>query len=281
MPLQHIVAVTNDTDEGRAALQAATSLAQRLRSKVTVLTVTDVLLKGDALTQLTRNLRQSVTRHLETVRHPRPVIHFAFQSGLPAVEISRFAEVSDADLIVMGKKDLSLGPDGNADVCDAVARRSRVPCLFVSPGEVHFDHLLVALDGSERGLVVLNGAVDFARDASMRVRAVVVEPSAPLLDAPWVHTARTERIAGAVTHMEQIGALNPELPNLDHGNRTQPVLIRHGQVVEEILNEVAIESTDVLAFGCQRGGPTLETDPLSIPNRLLHHSTCAVLTIPL
>lgn len=282
MPLRHIVAATSDTDEGRAAVQTATSLGQEFQSKVTVLAVANEPLRENGLARLTRSLRETVARQLETVQRPHPAVHFAVQFGLPGVEIGRFAESSDADLVVLGRKDHSVPPEpGNGDAGDAVARRSRVPCLFVKPGQTRFDHVLVALDGTERGLTVLQGAVEFARGTRARLRAVTVEPPAPEDDIPWVHTTRTERVSDAVARVRRGGALSPEQWDFDHAHRSQPVLVRHGRVVEELLSEVEMAATDLLVYGCHRGGPSAATDLLNIPRQLMHLSPCALLAIPL
>jgi hypothetical protein len=68
---------------------------------------------------------------------------------------------------------------------------------------------------------------------------------------------------------------------LDPTHRSQPVLIRHGRVVEEVLKEVGLEATDVLVFGCHRGGPSAATDQVNIPRQLMQRSASSVLTIPL
>jgi nucleotide-binding universal stress UspA family protein len=281
MPLRHIVAATNDTDEGRAAVRTATGLGQRLQSKVTVLAVAIQPLRENGLARLTKSLRETVARQLKTIQRPHPAVHFAVEFGLPGVEIGRFAESSDADLVVLGRKvhSTALEP-GKGDTGDAVSRRSRVPCLFVRLGQTSFDHLLVALDGTERGLGVLHGAVEFARGTRARIRAVTVEPP-PEADIRWVHTAGTERVSDAVARMRRSGPLNPEQWDFDDAHRPHPVLVRHGRVVEELLSEVAMASTDLLVFGCRRGGPSAGTEPLNIPRQLRQLAPCALLAIPL
>lgn len=282
MPLRHIVAATGDTHEGRAAVQSAASLGQRLQAKVTVLAIANEPLKENGLARLTKSLRETVVRQLEMIQRPHPAVHFAVQFGLPGVEIGRFAESSDADLVVMGRKDHAvILKQHNGDTVDAVARRSRVPCLFVRSGEDRFDNLLAAVDGTERGLAVLQAAVDFARGTRARLRVVTVEPEPAELDPSWVHIGRTERVSDAIGQIRRSGALQPEQWDLAPAHRSQPVLIRHGRVVEEVLKEEALESTDVLVFGCHRGGPSAATDQVNIPRQLMQRSAVSVLTVPL
>ena len=88
---------------------------------------------------------------------PTPDIGAAF--GIPGIEICRFAEDRRADLLILGRKPrtraarLLLG-----DTADAVARRSLVPSLYVPPGTGPIRRVLVALDGSERGMIVFRRA---------------------------------------------------------------------------------------------------------------------------
>jgi nucleotide-binding universal stress UspA family protein len=60
-----------------------------------------------------------------------------------------------------------------------------------------------------------------------------------------------------------------------------PLVIRHGQIVEEILAEVTACSADVLVIGYHRGGPAGVIEAGSIARRVLHQAECSVLTVPL
>lgn len=279
MPPRHFVVATSDSEEGRAAVQAATSLGQRFQARVTVLAVASEPLKEHGLADLTRSLRDIVTRQLETVQRPHPAVHLAIKFGLPGVEIGRFADSSDADLVIMERRSRGSLESGKEDTVDAVTRRSRVPCLVVRPGPQRFDHLVVALDGTERGMAVLDGAVEFAQGARAKLRAVMVEPDGLDGERPW--SSRSERLFAAVEELRRNGVLGPEQWESDPPHGSQPVLIRQGPIVEELLREAEMESTDVLVFGCHRGGPPAAAELTNIPRRLMQHSAAAVLTIPL
>lgn len=279
MTLRHIVAASKDGDEGRAVVQVATSLGQQFQARVTVLTVAQEPLPEQGLAQLTKALRELVASQLRLLEPPHPPVHYAVQFGLPAIEIGRFAEAGDADLVVAGRPDASHAP-ANGDAVDSVARRSRVSCLFVKPGQSRFDQVLVAIDGSERGLSVLHAAVNFARGTGAKIRVVTVEPERLEVDTPWEHSARVARIADAIRQIRRSGALAPEQWNsADH--RSPPVLLRQGRIVEEVLKEVELDTTDVLVFGCHRGGPSPATEATNIPRQLLQLCPTAVLSIPL
>jgi hypothetical protein len=83
--------------------------------------------------------------------------------GVAGIEIARFADEASADLLVLGRKQRSTAARLLVgDTADAVARRSRVPCLFVPAVLGVPTTVLVALDGSARGLAVLSATRSIA-----------------------------------------------------------------------------------------------------------------------
>ena len=102
-----------------------------------------------------QDLHQWVRTELHAQREP-PHVEVGIAVGVPAIEICRLAERRQADLMVLGRKQRSqLGRLLLGDTADAVARRSTIPCLFVPHDSGPFRQVLVALDGSERGMLVL------------------------------------------------------------------------------------------------------------------------------
>jgi nucleotide-binding universal stress UspA family protein len=65
------------------------------------------------------------------------------------------------------------------------------------------------------------------------------------------------------------------------GEGGQALVVHRGRVVDEILKEIRFSDADVLVLGCHRGGPAGTIEGGSISRRLMHLSTCAVLTVPL
>ena len=131
MQLRHIVAATDESDAGRQAVWTARALAARAGARVTVLRVVplDDCQSPLALEQLERWVESDLPR-LEAA----PPTAYALAYGLPGIEIARFAEQVHADLVVLGRKARSrLARLLMGDTADAVARRSRIPCLFVPP----------------------------------------------------------------------------------------------------------------------------------------------------
>ena len=62
------------------------------------------------------------------------------------------------------------------DTADAVARRSMLPCLFVTGVGALPREVLVAIDGSDRAMAVLAAGESFARQVGADLHVVMVEP---------------------------------------------------------------------------------------------------------
>ena len=127
--LRHIVAATDESDAGRQAVWTAREVATQVGARITVLRVFPLADREDPSTL--GHLQRWVESDLPPL-DPNPPMSYALAFGLPGIEIARFAEQVHADLVVLGRKPRSriarllLG-----DTADAVARRSRLPCLFV------------------------------------------------------------------------------------------------------------------------------------------------------
>jgi len=287
MVLQHILAATDESDAGRQAVRTATALASRASARVTILRVIAVEATGRLVgvgqgTAATNGdgdeaALMYLRRWLEAgVLSPDAVqtAELTIASGIPGIEICRSAEQGDADLLVLGRKPhsrmmrLLLG-----DTADAVARRSRSPCLFVPLGAGEPGKVLVALDGSDRGISVLSQACDFARYAGASVRAVTVEQrpgDEPLQVVSELPVARSSSLQVRVREV-----LARE------GFPDAPLAIRRGDIVERVIAEVQETGADVLVIGYHRGGPPGVLEAGSTARRLAHAAPCAVLTIPL
>jgi nucleotide-binding universal stress UspA family protein len=213
-----------------------------------------------------------------------PLIKAEAAFGLPGVEIGRYAETHSADLVVVGRKRRSeLQRRLLGDTADAVARRSGVPCLFVTAGDQEFGRVLVALDGTERGLSVLLAAMDFARVTGAKLRAVSVEPAYENEDgAPRLLTGRSARLVEAVDGLISSSTLGRSAWDRGDSIPAQPPLVIHrGPIVAEILREIRQSRADLLFVGYHRGGPAGIVDAGSVARRLTHEASCGVVTIPL
>ncbi len=268
---RHVLAAMDETEVGRHAVRVGADLAARAEARLTVLRV---LSRRDALAPA------GVAAHTRQLTEAAPAAEACIAHGLPGIEIVRAAERLAVDLIVLGRRRrtkverLLLG-----DTADSVARRSQVPCLFVPAGQAGIERVLVALDGTDRGLSVLVTAIDFAQAIGAHVRGVTVErrhPDEPEAAARLVPDGRTERLRLA---MERL-TLRSEEPPGELGEPV-PLAVRCGPIVDEIQAEIARGEADVLAVGYHRGGPPGVIDAGSTARRLAHTVPCAVLTVPL
>lgn len=290
MLLQHIVAAADESDAGRQAVRAAMALASRCSARVTVLRVMAVeaaprfagvaegigMVSSDMsaddrpeVGRLRRWLEADVLSGGDTTQ-----VELGVAYGIPGIEICRFSEDRGTDLLVLGRKRhsqmvrLLLG-----DTADAVARRSRFPCLFVPHGSGDPRKVLVALDGSDRGMNVLNQACDFARYTGASIEVVTVEPRLPDEPVPVVPSLPVARSSLLQVRVREV-LTREGLPNT-------PLAIRRGDAVEQILDVARASGSGVLVIGYHRGGPPSVIEAGSTARRLAHAAPCAVLTIPL
>jgi nucleotide-binding universal stress UspA family protein len=281
--LRHVLAAADESDEGRAAIIAAAVLGQETGARVGVLTVIQPGEDEEGGARALEALRGRVREALRHLPEP-PRVEAAIARGLPGIEIGRLAETIRADLVVIGRKQRSsrqrllVG-----DTADSVARRSPIPCLYIPAEGQRFRRVLVALDGSERGMGVLVPAMAFTRATGARLRAISVEPAHEgENDLPRILTARSSKLLELVNGRRvgvDLGIGRWEETN--PGGTEGPVVIRRGRIVDEIVHEVETYRADVLVVGYHRGGPAGPIEAGSVARRLIHEAPCAVLTIPL
>ena len=287
MELRQILAATDESEAGRQAVRSAVALGARAGAPVTIVRVIPEgptpgrILRGPGRSPGRTGARDSALEHLRRWLEAGVAsadelenIQLCIAYGLPGIEICRVAEQVHADLLVVGRKRhspmarLLLG-----DTADAVARRSRVPCLFVPPSSGLPHTVLVALDGSDRGLSVLHQACDFARYAAAEVTAVTVELRPVGEPRELVASVPLSRSAMLESRVHQV--LTRE------GFPATPLTVGRGDVVERIVREIQDNGADILAMGYHRGGPPGIIEAGSNARRLAHVVPCAVLTIPL
>ncbi len=278
--LEHIVVAADETDASRGAIRTALRWAARADARVTIVTVGEP--RAVSATPLAAvpperdtgrpPALESIQRWLlsELAQEPtwRAPEHAAV-IGVPGIEIARFAEEASADLLVLGRKQRSAAARLLVgDTADAAARRSRVPCLFVPAPLGAPATVLVALDGTARGLAVLRATRDMTQALDAGLELITVEP------------ARADEPAEFASSLPAARSIN--LRHMLNGDADGDALrVRRGDVVAEILREVTATKAQVLAVGYHRGGPPGVLDVGSVARRLTHSAPCAVLTIPL
>lgn len=282
MHLRHLLVGLDDSDEGRTALLAAADLAGRSRARLTVLRVAQTSAGLAVRERCIAELRDAVAARLGGLPDSDELT-CDVTFGLPGVEIPRYAETNAVDLVLLGRKRRTeLQRRLIGDTADAVARRSSLPCLFVPTGRVANARIVVALDGTERGIAVLVTAIDFAREVHGRLLAMTVEPetdAAP--DGRWHRSARSERLAQAVATLRQTSGLGEDYWEEVEEEVEGGLVVHQGAVVNEVLAELDRAHADLLAIGFHRGGPAGVLEAGSIARRLAHEAPCSVLTVPL
>lgn len=290
MQLRNIVAATDESDAGRQAVRTAIRLGSTCMARVTIMRVVAVeaaprfagvaegtgmaagRMGADDYPEVERLRRWLEADVLSAGDIERVELGVAY--GIPGIEICRFSEDRGADLVVLGRKRhsqivrLLLG-----DTADAVARRSRAPCLFVPPGSAELRKILVALDGSDRGINVLNQACDFARYSGAAVVAMTVERRPADEPEQSISALPLARSSSLQVRVREVLARE--------GFPDAPLAIRQGDIPEQIVAQAQEARADVLAIGYHRGGPPGVLEAGSRARRVAHTAPCAVLTIPL
>jgi nucleotide-binding universal stress UspA family protein len=156
-----------------------------------------------------------------------------------------------------------------------VLRRSRKPCLLLPCRWEQLSPILVALDGSERGFQVYRAACELAQRMRVPVQSVTVEP----LHRDGQDAGPSARSLGLLARVQALAAGGNGSAALKLA--PPPLQIRAGDVVKEVLAEVAQVGAGILAVGWRWGGPSDRIPTGSVGRRLALEAPCGVLAIPL
>jgi nucleotide-binding universal stress UspA family protein len=279
MSIDRIVAAVDESEVGRQGIRTALTWGPRLQAEVTLYHVAaprpaPAFAHPGGLSEIEPAAALDGVGAIESWiagelgdRPGQPVPALATGYGLPGVEIPRYAERAGAGLLVLGRKPRSHAQRlFEGDTADAVARRSTVPCLFVRGPLGVPARLLVAVDGTDRGLAVLRFALGIATGLSSLLSGVIVEPTHAGEPAELARTVPTARVAALQRRLD--GAV-------------QPLVVRRGDPATEILRTAEDSRADVVVIGYRRGGPPGLIEGRSVARRVAHRAACAVLTVPL
>jgi len=190
------------------------------------------------------------------------------RDGVPGIEIARCAQQWRADLVVLGRNQASM-PELGATI-QMVLRRHHGQTLLVPRGVGSFDRILYALDGSERGLGILNKGGHFPSVTGGTPMAVCVLPPDSMEPSPgdgW-HHPRFTRVEGAMSERPDLGGLGA-------------LAMRWGEPVSEVLRHLAETAANLLVLGLRQGGPRGDPGSGHVARDLLHSVPTAILTIPI
>jgi nucleotide-binding universal stress UspA family protein len=286
MNVEHILAAADESQAGRQAVRSAIDLARRADARVTVVRAVPVMAMAVAATTTggydsagaeiespgIEDLRQWIGSDLRAQPEPPPV-ELTIVSGIPGLEIRRLAEQREVDLVVLGRKRRSqLARLILGDTAGVVARHSRIPCLLVPADSGPLQRMLIAVDESDHGMLVLAKAASFAQAIGITTLRVLTVESGPADQRPAGESARRaslDRQARDILSHQGVETVDPS------------VELRRGAVIPQILAAVTASGTDLLAIGYHRGGLPGVIEAGSIGRHLAHTAPCAVLTIPL
>ena len=284
MKVQHVLAAADESDAGRQAVRCAIDLGSRADARVTVVRAVPVMAMAVAAaatggydfagsetgSPAIEELRQWIGSDLRAQSDP-PTVELAIVSGIPGLEIRRVAEQRGADLVVLGRKRRSqLARLILGDTAGLVARHSHIPCLLIPAETGSLRRMLVAIDGSDQGMLVLAKAASFAHAVGITVQVLTVEPGS---------SDRTTHDGSAGKSRERQARDILQHHGIEAGLPT--VEVRRGAIVPEILAALSASGSDLLAFGYHRGGLPGVIETGSIGRHLTQAVSCAVLTIPL
>lgn len=273
MELRNVVVAVDNSDASRNAARFAAYLAGFLGGELTVLSVFPAAPAALEPEQSSGGIHAMLGRSIFAA-HPSLAVDVTAVRGVPQVEIPRFAERTRSNLIVLARKPRSrMTRLIMGDTTDAVVRRSRLPCLLVPAGLGSMRRVLVALDGTDRGMAVFQYAVALAARANLEISAVIVEPRSG--EGPQLVSTRADHLA------EKMEGVQKRIGSGDTSVATSILSVRHGNVVDEIVAEAQAVGADILVTGFHPGGPLLEVDEMSVSRSLVHRASCAVLTVPL
>ena len=266
-----ILIAFDGSSHGEASLFLGAQIAQRGSEPLTILTV----LKNGSV-QASDSAKTVLAHACEIVRTHCPEVRTRVRTGHPAAEIVREAEEGDYDLVIVGD-----GPNRNLVArflhgSTAVRVVEHAPCPVIvakgSTGRIH--RILLCDSGSEDPAVGLpseprgsDGTVGLGPSVLSRFTAlpidliddngtiVVLHVMSQISGGPGV-TGRQLRF-GTEQLMDERAPegelLGRDIGALERLGLRARAKVRHGLVVEEILEEVHNEDYDLVAIGAYRG----------------------------
>jgi nucleotide-binding universal stress UspA family protein len=191
------------------------------------------------------------------------------RAGVPGVEIARCAEQCGADLVVLGRNGHASPRLGTTT--EMVLRRRHGLTLLIPRKFSSFGRMLYALDGSERGLRILDAAGHLPSITGGSAMAVCVLPPDSVQSVPghaWPPHPRSIRVEEAMSRRPELGGLGS-------------LALRWGDPVVEVLRHLTETAAQLLVLGLRHGEPGGDPGSGHIARDLLHAVPVAILTVPI
>lgn len=201
------------------------------------------------------------------VRRDTPTSATTWSRGIPGVEIVRHAEQWRADVVVLGRHPRSVTePFRLGPTSDVVIRRRHGPSLFIPPSISAIRRVVIALDGTHRGLGVLEAAASLVEMTGADPTSVLVLPGGDLSDTSG--DPRVIRVRQSLGRFQSLGG-------------AAQLRVLRGDPVAQVLGFLAEVKGDLLVLGVRGGGPTGEMGSGHVGRDLLQTAAVAILSIPI
>lgn len=255
MGLDRILVAADGSPHSDHALDVARRLAGRAGASLAVVQVEERVRAG--------------SQRSATSKSPIDTAALVFRrDGVAGIEIARCAEEWRADLVVLGRNG-HVGP-GLGFTTDTVLRRRHGPTLLIPRSIGDFERVLYALDGTERGLRILEGDCHFPGLTGATPMAVCVLPPnslEPVSSDGWRHP-RVTRVEAAMARRSDLGG-------------RAALAMRCGEPVDQVMSHLSDTAADLLVLGLRQGGPGGDPGSGHVARDLLSAVPVAILTIPI
>ena len=277
-----VLAATDGTGHGRAAVVTGAALADRAGATFEVATVVEVLLlppsppgvdPRELEPGFVREVREKATEQASEAGAPDAHVHV--RAGLAPKLVNKIAEETGVDLIVLGA---SPQPARARSLVGATGRRilylaDRPVLVANSARREPFKRVLAAVDLSEESGPVLESAWAVAKAEGAQMRALFVVEPLPMMLAKVVRQNENERRQLGRQELERI------LEKAGLGSEVEP-RVRDGAAGEMILEEAQDWDADLIVLGTHGFGFFERLMLGSTSLYVLRHGHWATLVVP-
>jgi nucleotide-binding universal stress UspA family protein len=263
-----------------AAVRTAETLASVFDSKILILHVVpqnvhQLIAESPGIPELERRLRERHQRADSAARHDVEVV---IDTGSTAAKICEIAALRNADLIVLGARSSSVGPDaGLGATAERVVRKAAAPVWIArTDAPVTPQHILCPVDGSDASRRALRSAHHLSR--RLRAKLTVLNILEPM---PSLYSGMVILGNGAETRFvsPQRQKFEKFLGDLDFRDESWIKKTRSGRPHEEILAEVSESHIDLLVMGTVGKTSVARFLIGSVTEKVMRRFPCSMLTM--